>query len=91
MNPELPSVAEGLDLLRLPSKRSIGGLSRSSFRDSRLEVRVEADPIRWVDIDHLDLAAEPLLLEQAGHDDQRVPEDEPVHPAHLVLVELDGP
>ena len=57
--------------------------------NERLKVRPEVDSIGRVDVDHLHLPAEPLVLEQRVHHDQRVAEDQPVDPAALVLVGLE--
>ena len=89
MEPELPGVAVGLDHLGLTCQVVISTVLDVALAHERLEVRAEIDPIRRVDVDHLHLPAEALVLEQAVHHDQRVAEDHPVHPVALVLVRLE--
>ena len=61
----------------------------SRLRVRHLPVGAEPDAVRRVDVDHLDLAAQVLLLGEAGHHEQRVAEDQPVRPVALVGVEVD--
>ena len=83
-----PGVAERLDLLGLA--RDVRGVAvlHVAARRRPLEVAVELDPVRRVDVDALHLPAEPLALGEARHDLERVAEDHPVRPALLVLVEV---
>ena len=52
----------------------------SRLRVLTCQLRAELDAVGRVDVDHLDLALEPLLLGEAGHHQQRVAEDHPVGP-----------
>ncbi len=56
--------------------------------DERLEVAAELHAVRRVDVDHLHLAAESLVLQQRVHHDKRVAEHHAVLPLVLVLVRL---
>ena len=61
----------------------------------RLEVRVEPDAVGRVDVDRLDLAAQPLAFRHRRHDLERVAEDHAIRPAaglelHLRLAVLLG-
>ena len=62
MDPQLPRVPERLDLLDLAA--SVLEFSVLDVAGARrgLPVRVELDPLRRVDIDHLHLAAQRLSL-----------------------------
>ena len=55
----------------------------------RAAIRSELDPVGRVDVDHLNLPLEPFFLRQTRHDLKRVPQDHPVGPLLIVLVELD--
>ena len=83
----LVGVAEGLDLLRVAGQ-ALGVLGHVAVLRVDLHVRLEADPVGRVHVDHLDFAGHPLLLEQAGHHLDRVAVDQPVLPVALVLVPL---
>ena len=83
----LVGVAEGLDLLRVAGQ-ALGVFGHVAALRVDLHVRLEADPVGRVHVDHLDLAGHPLLLEQAGHHLDRIAVDQPVLPVALVLVPL---
>ncbi|MGH3974263.1 MAG: hypothetical protein ACRDS9_13195 [Pseudonocardiaceae bacterium] len=67
MDTQFPGVAEGLDLLDLA-----GGVFEFAVLDvalagGDLPVGAELDTVRRVQVDHLDLTPEVLLLRQGGH------------------------
>src|SRR4051794_15316293 len=89
MDAELPCVAERLDLLDLAR-----GILELAVLDvppacGNLPVASEFDPVRRIDVDHLDLAAKGLPFSEARHDIQRIAEDHSIGPVRLVLVVLD--
>jgi len=86
---EFPRVPVGLDHLGLTRQVRVVVVLHIAFADERLEIRAELHAVGRVDVDHLHLAAEPLVLEQRVHDDERVAEDEPILPLVLVLVRLE--
>jgi hypothetical protein len=90
VHPERPRVPVGLDLLRLPRKRVVLAVLHLALVNTRLEIAVVGDPVRRIDVNHLDVTAEVLLVEQGVHHQQRVAQHHPVHPELVVLVELDG-
>ena len=59
-----------------------------SLAHERLKIRPELNPIRRVDVDHLHLSAEALVLQQRVHHDEAVTEDQPIYPFVLILVSL---
>ena len=77
MDAQLPRVAERLDLFRLSDEVVGLAVLHVSLACGHLPVRAELDAVR-VDVDHLDLALEPLLFRQRSHDQQRVAENQPV-------------
>ncbi len=88
VNPVLPGVAERLDLLGLAGDVGDVAVLHVAAGGGPLEVGVELDAVRRVQVDALHLAAQPLALGEAGHHLERVAEDHPVRPALVVLVEL---
>src|SRR5208337_831022 len=89
MNPELPSVTKSTNLLGLTTSVLCLAVFDGAFSSANLPVRPELDAVGWVDVDHLHLALEPLLLGKAGHDMERVPQDHAVRPLLIMLVKLD--
>ena len=90
MNPVPPRIPERLHLLRLPGDMLGVTVFDVAAGGGPLEVGVELDTVRRVDVDALHLAAQPLPLSQRGHHLQAVPENHPVRPVGIVLVELGG-
>ena len=88
MDPVAPRVPKRLHLLRLAGHVLGLAVLHVAARRRPLEVRVEADAVRRVDVDALHLAAQPLALGQTPHDLQRVAQDHPVRPIGVVGVEL---
>jgi hypothetical protein len=88
VDPVAPRIAKRLHLLRLA--RDVPGIAvlHVAAGGGPLEVAVELDPVRRIEVDALHLAAQPLALGQAGHDLQRVAEDHAVAPVLVVLVEI---
>ena len=84
---QLPGVAVGADLLGLAGERAVVAVLDVALVRPRLEVRVVVDAVGRVDVHALDLAGHPLAPQQRVHDQQRVAQDQPVRPVHLVLVE----
>ena len=62
MNPVPPRIPKRLDLLRFAG--DVIGLTVLDITagGGPLEVGVELDPVRWIDVDALDLAAQALAL-----------------------------
>ena len=89
VNPQLPRVAEGPNLLGLAG--GVLGLAvlHVALAGADLPVGAELDAVGRVEVDGLHPAAEALLFGQAGHDQQRVAEDHAVGPVLLVPVEVD--
>src|SRR2546422_11660217 len=85
MNAQRPGVAERLNRENVISLITafVGGRI-----ESLLKVRVVADSVRRVDVDHLHLAAYTLVVQQRLHHLQRVAANQLVLPALLVGVEL---
>ena len=90
VNPVAPGVAESLDLLGLPGDVFGPAVLDVAAGGGPLEIRVEPDAIRRVDIDALDLAAQSFALGEGGHDPEAVAENHAVRPVGVVAVEL-GP
>src|SRR5881398_141084 len=87
MNAEGPSVAERLDREDVVSLITafVGGRV-----ESLLKVRIVADSVRRVDVDHLHLAAHAFVVQQRLDHLQRVATDQLVLPALSMGVELDA-
>ncbi len=85
---QLPGVAERLDLLRLPGQILGLGVLHVALAGAHLPVAAELDAVGRVEVDALHMAAQPLLLREAGHYEEAVAEDQPVRPVLVVLVEL---
>jgi hypothetical protein len=83
-----PGVAERLDLLRLAGDVLGLAVLHVAAGGGPLEVGVEFDAVRRVDVDALHLAAQALALGQRRHHLQAVAEDHAVGPVGVVLVEL---
>jgi len=62
-----PRITEGLHLLRLT--RDVAGVAvlHIAARGRPLEIAVELDPVGWIDVDALHLAAQALALGKARH------------------------
>ena len=90
MNTEFPGVPERTNLLGLSRQVGIPTVGHFAPVHKWLEVGAVADAVGRVHVDHLDLPAETLLLDQAVHDQQAVARDQPVGPVVAVTVELDG-
>ena len=87
MDAVVPCVAECLDHLRL--SRDVLLLAVLHVRRFRagLPVGVEFDAVGRIEVDHLHLAAQPLVFGERCHHLQRVTEDHAVLPPFLVFVE----
>ena len=83
-----PSVAKGADLFGFARHMGLIAILHIARGGGPLEVGVELDAIGRVEIDALDLTAQPLTLGQRGHHRQAVARDHPVRPVLIVLVEL---
>ena len=83
---QFPGIAIGLHHLRLARHVRIVVVRHIAFADERLKVGAEFHPVRRVDVDHLHLAAEALVVQQRVHHDERVAEDQAVHPVVPVFV-----
>src|SRR5208337_649262 len=83
-----PSVAERFDLLRFAGDLLSLAILYVAAGGAPLEVAVEFDAVRRVDINALHLSAQALTLGKAGHNLERVAEDHSVRPILIVLVEL---
>jgi hypothetical protein len=57
-----------------------------ALADEGLKVRAELHAVGRVDVDHLHLAAEALVVQERVHHDERVAEDHPVDPIVAILV-----
>ncbi len=86
-----PGVAEGFDLLRLAGDVVGVAVLHVAAGGGPLEVAVELDAVRRVDVDALHLAAQSFALGQASHDLEGVAEDHAIRPVLVVLVELGAP
>src|SRR5437016_9351417 len=67
MYPVPPGVAKGFDLFGLAGDVRDVAVLHVATRSAPLEIAVEFDPVRRVDIDTLHLPAQTLALRQAGH------------------------
>ena len=90
VDPQLPRIPKGADHLGLLRQVFVPAVGHLPLVDEGLEIGAVADPVRRIDVDHLYLAAQPLLLEETVHDQQAVARDQTVGPVVAVLVELDG-
>ena len=88
VNPVAPSVAEGFYLLGFPGDVVGLAILDIAARGGPLEIRIELDAIRGVDIDALHLAAQALAFGERGHHPQAVAKDHAVRPVGVVAVEL---
>src|SRR5271157_6547646 len=88
MNPELPSVTKSTNLLGLTTSVLCLAVFDGAFSSANLPVRPKLNPVGRVDVDHLHLALQPLLLGKARQDMERVPQNHAVGPFLIVLVEL---
>ena len=88
VNAVAPRVPERLHLLRLAG--DVGGVAvlHVAAGGGPLEVGVELDAVGRIEVDALDLAAQPFALRQRRHHLQAVAEDHAVRPVGVVLVEL---
>ena len=87
---ELPGVPEGADRLRLAGQVLVPSVGHVLPMDEGLEVGAVADAVGRIDVDHLHLPAEALLLQEAVHHQQAVAGDQAVGPVVPVPVEVDG-
>ena len=88
VNPVPPSVPERLHLLGLATDVLRLPVLHIPACRRPLEVRVELDAVRRVEIDALHLAAQPFALGERRHHLKTVAEDYPVRPVGVVLIEL---
>lgn len=89
MDAEAPSISVRLNHLRFACQVRFLVLD-FPIPHLGLEVAGKLDPVRRVDVDHLDLARQVLASRQRRHDLQTVAQDQPIGPVHVMLVELDG-
>jgi len=87
---KLPRVPESPDHLWFLGEIVVLPVLHVALAHKGLEVGAVLDPIGRVDVDHLHLAAQAFLLQEAVHHEQTVTGDQTVGPVVLVLVELDG-
>ena len=85
-----PRIAERLHLLRFAGDVVGFAVFDVAAGGAPLEVGVELDAVRRVDIDALHLPAQPFALGQAGHHLQAVAQDQAVRPVGAVAVEVGG-
>jgi hypothetical protein len=88
MNAISPRITEGFDLFGLAGNVILAAVLHIAGCRGPLEIRVESNSIRRVDIDALHPSAQPLALGEARHHRQAVAEDHSVRPVGVVLVEL---
>ena len=88
MNAIPPSIPERLHLLGLARDVVDVAIFHIAARGGPLEVRIELDPVRRIDINALHLPPQALPLGQRRHHLQAVAEDHAVGPVGVVLVEL---
>ena len=88
MDAERPGVPIRLDHFRFSGQVLLPILD-VALAELRLEVRCEPDAVGRVHVDHLHLARQVLAAREARHHLERVAEDHPVRPVHVVTVELD--
>src|SRR3546814_15961521 len=90
MEAQLPRVAEGLDLLDLAGDVLELAVLDVALAGGDLPVGPELAAVGRVQVDQLDLAAEPLAAVEAGHPREAVASDHSVRPAGLGLGALPG-
>ena len=90
MDAQLPGVPEGLDHLGFLGQILILSILDRTLTDEGLKVAAVLDAVGRVDVDHLHPAGQALLVQQAVHHQQAVAGHQPVGPAALVAVEVDG-
>ena len=90
MDAQLPGVPEGLDHLGFLGQVGVVAVLHVALADEGLEVAAVLDAVGRVDVDHLHPAGQALLVQQAVHHQQAVAGHQPVGPAALVAVEVDG-
>ena len=90
MNPIPPGITKRFHLFRLARNVLRLSIRNIATRRRPLEVGVELDAVRRVEVDALHLAAEAFPFGEGGHHLQAVAQDHAVAPVGVVLVEL-GP
>src|SRR5260370_13415597 len=83
-----PGVAERFDLFGFAGDVVCPAVLHVAARGGPLEVAVEFDAIRRINVDALDLSSQPLSLRQPRHHLQAVAKDHAVTPVRGVLAEL---
>ncbi len=88
VNSVSPGVTKGLDLFRFTG--DVGGVAVFDVPagSGPLEVGVELDAVRRVDVDALHFATQSFALGERGHHLQAVSEDHAIGPVGVMLVEL---
>ncbi len=86
---QLPRVAVGFHHLRLAREVLVVSVRDVALAHERLEVAAELHAVGRVDVDHLHLAAQSLVVQERVHHDERVAEDQAVHPLVGILVGLE--
>ena len=88
MNPQLPSVAEGLYHLRLDGQIGIRAVLDLAPTDKRLEIAAVFNAVRRVHINALRSPRHPLPLQKRVHHQQGIAGHKPIRPVVLVPVKL---
>src|SRR5438874_9672315 len=61
-------------------------MANITLPNKRLKIRAELHTVWRIDVNHLDLPAQALVMQQRVHYDERVPQDHSVNPFILVLI-----
>src|SRR2546429_347806 len=88
MNPIPPGITKRLHLLRLARDVLDVPVLHITTGRAPLEIGVELDAVRRVEVDALHLTAQSLALGQARHHRQAVAQDYAVRPVLLMAIEL---
>jgi len=88
VNPQLPGIPKGFDLLGLTGQVLLFAVLHLAFARAHLPVGAKLNPIGRVHVDHLHLALQGLFLRQGGHHQQAVAQDHAVGPVLLVMVKI---
>ena len=88
VQPQLPGIPVSLDHLRLAGQGLVVVVADVALADERLKIGAELHAVGRIDVDHLHLPAEILVVQQRVHHHQRITEDHAVLPAVGVFVGL---
>ena len=90
VNAQFPSIAERFDHFRFLRQILVFAVFHVALIHERLKIGAVFDPIRRVDIDHLNLSRHALFFQERVHNDKTVPGDQAVRPSFFMPVKFNG-